>query len=214
MKKRATNVKVTKRSSASGASSTLTSQNGGANNIANGNGKGGTGGGKVTDEEYMGVVSLVQTERHYGFIDMVDQDERVFFHLSEVVKESNSGSSTSPQPGAVAIDRSVDNCNFGVTSESSGDTAAGSMLSVPGNDINNAVVGPIISRGQEVAFRIGQRQGRRLGLCVRKLPAGTLTLEECLPTRFVGVIAVAPTWTGGAGEMCARATGGEKVRWY
>lgn len=53
--------------------------------------------------------------------------------------------------------------------------------------------GAIIKRGQEVSFRLGQRQGKPLGLCVKKLKSGTLPLcEELLPSRFVGVVVVAP----------------------
>ena len=66
-KRRATNVKVTKRA---------TPQNSNANATAAGN-KSNSGGaqedGSGQDKEFMGVVSLVQLERHYGFIEVCER---------------------------------------------------------------------------------------------------------------------------------------------
>lgn len=62
--------------------------------------------------------------------------------------------------------------------------------------------GAIIKRGQEVSFQLGQRQGKPLGLRVRKVKAGTLPPppEEILPSKFVGVIVVAPRSMGSVGN--------------
>lgn len=64
MKRRAANVKVTKRA---------TPQSNNANSATGGNNASGAGGqedGSGQDKELMGVVSLVQLERHYGFIEV------------------------------------------------------------------------------------------------------------------------------------------------
>lgn len=102
MKRRATNIKVVKRASAVAAANKV-----GANSrdtdkkltrnttvvAAEGVGKGAGAGGGVgignnDQKECLGVVSLVNTDRHFGFIDAMESEERVFFHLSEVVPES------------------------------------------------------------------------------------------------------------------------------
>lgn len=65
MKRRASNVTVTKRASPQGsnlnANSSANSASGGGGGQEHGSGQ---------DQEYMGVVSLVQLERHYGFIEV------------------------------------------------------------------------------------------------------------------------------------------------
>lgn len=64
MKRRAANVKVTKRAAPqSNNANTAT----GANNASGGSGQEG---GSGQDKDMMGVVSLVQLERHYGFIEV------------------------------------------------------------------------------------------------------------------------------------------------
>lgn len=198
MKRRATNVKVTKR-----AADQIKPANGnvgdvnGMQNVAVGGGVGmnarggvGGGGGGQPDNECMGVVSLVQVERHFGFIDMLDVDERVFFHLSDVITEEGGGAGT----GAGADARSKEG---GAPNSSAGGADAGTGGGGGGGDgIKGGRV--IIKKGQEVAFRLGQRQGKPLGLRVRKLKPGTLPTEESLPSRFVGVVVVAPRNVGGA----------------
>lgn len=64
MKRRAANVKVTKR--AAPQTNNVNTTTGGNN--AGGGGRQEDGGGQ--DKELMGVVSLVQLERHYGFIEV------------------------------------------------------------------------------------------------------------------------------------------------
>lgn len=97
-------------------------------------------------------------------------DERVFFHLSDVLPDDNSSGGASAE-GVPEVD---------------GTAATNTSTSTSGSSK------PIIRRGQEVAFRIGQRQGKPLGLRVRKLRPGTLPTEESLPGRFVGVVVVPP----------------------
>lgn len=105
-------------------------------------------------------------------------DERVFFHLSEVLPDDVKAPSAS---------------GGGSAADSSSGGVAESAPEVEGAPANNGGSGkPVIRRGQEVAFRIGQRQGKPLGLRVRKLKPGTLPTEESLPGRFVGVVVVPP----------------------
>lgn len=67
MKRRAANVKVVKRA-------TPQSSNANSNNVGNtANGSAGQEDGSGQDKEFMGVVSLVQLERHYGFIEVREQ---------------------------------------------------------------------------------------------------------------------------------------------
>lgn len=178
MKRRATNVVVTKRA----AATTSVNSNNNLDNASAGGGQS-VGSASGSDKEHVGVVSLVQLERHYGFIEVLDMDERVFFHLSEVVPDGGrvageANASARKDGGAVT----------NVATESDG-VAVSSK-----NSVNKV----IIRRGQEVAFQIGQRQGRPLGLRVRKLEAGTLPTEETLPWRFVGVVVVPPRNVGSA----------------
>lgn len=106
-------------------------------------------------------------------------DERVFFHLSEVMPDDVKAPSASG--GGSAAENSV----------------AESAPEMEGTPANNSGSGkPVIRRGQEVAFRIGQRQGKPLGLRVRKLKPGTLPTEESLAGRFVGVVVVPPRDVG------------------
>ncbi len=68
-KRRATNVKVTKRA-------TPQNSNANAKTTAAGNNSNSSGGqedGSGQDKEFMGVVSLVQLERHYGFIEVCEE---------------------------------------------------------------------------------------------------------------------------------------------
>jgi len=109
-------------------------------------------------------------------------DERVFFHLSEVLPDDTKVSSASG--GGSVAENSV------CTGAESSPEAVGSFATASANSGGSGK--PIIRRGQEVAFRIGQRQGKPLGLRVRKLPPGTLPTEESLPGRFVGVVVVPP----------------------
>lgn len=101
-------------------------------------------------------------------------DERVFFHLSEVLPDDANAPSAS--------------------SADSAPEAESAAATVPANSSGGGK--PVIRRGQEVAFRIGQRQGKPLGLRVRKLKSGTLPTEESLPGRFVGVVVVPPRSVG------------------
>eukprot|EP00752_Nemacystus_decipiens_P009418 g8421.t1 len=175
MKRRAANVKVTKR--AAPQSNTANTATGG-----NASGTGGQEDGGGQDRELMGVVSLVQLERHYGFIEVLDMDERVFFHLSEVLPDDVKAPSTS---------------GSGSAADNSSGVVAVSAPEVEGSTANSSGSGkPVIRRGQEVAFRIGQRQGKSLGLRVRKLKPGTLPTEESLPGRFMGVVVVPPRDVG------------------
>lgn len=115
---------------------------------------------------------------------VLDMDERVFFHLSEVLPDDVKAPSTS---------------GGGSAAENSGGGVAESAPEVEGatSTANNSGSGkPVIRTGQEVAFRIGQRQGKPLGLRVRKLKPGTLPTEESLPGRFVGVVVVPPRNVG------------------
>lgn len=190
MKRRATNIRVTKRAAAVPAGSNGTFNGQDANNpntTGGGVGNKGVHGNNNEQKEYMGVVSLVNTERHFGFIDGIGQDERVFFHLSEVLMQPESD------------DQDTAKAEDAVTTAEGNPRVANSPV-VPidqSSGKNNS--GPIIERGQEVSFRLGQRQGKPLGLCVKKLKGGTLPSEETLPTRFVGVVVVAPRTTAGAG---------------
>ena len=109
-------------------------------------------------------------------------DERVFFHLSEVLPDDAKASSASGG-GSIAEN------SLGAAAKSSPE-AEGASATTTANTGSSGK--PIIRRGQEVAFRIGQRQGKPLGLRVRKLPPGTLPTEESLPCRFVGVVVVPP----------------------
>ena len=203
MKRRATNVKVTKR-----AADQIKPANGNVGdvnvmqNVAVGGGGGGGvgmnarggvggGGGGQADIECMGVVSLVQLERHFGFIDMLDVDERVFFHLSEVVTEEGGGGGASAGADARGKEGSAAHSPPGGADISGAGGGSGGGDGVKGGRV-------LIKKGQEVAFRLGQRQGRPLGLRVRKLKPGTLPTEESLPSRFVGVVVVAPRNVGGA----------------
>ncbi|CAM9754667.1 unnamed protein product [Ectocarpus sp. 12 AP-2014] len=191
MKRRATNVKVTKRASPQGSNA-----NSSANSASGGGGGQEHGGGQ--DQEYMGVVSLVQLERHYGFIEVLDMDERVFFHLSEVLPDDSNSNNIAATPGGAG---GAGGGSAPTDKDSSGDGVAESAAEVEGTPSTAAGNGiakptPIIKRGQEVAFRIGQRQGKPLGLRVRKLRQGTLPTEESLPCRFVGVVVVPPRNVG------------------
>lgn len=67
MKRRAANVKVTKRAA---PQSSNASSNGAGNSATGG---GGEENGSNQDKEFMGVVSLVQIERHYGFIEVCQE---------------------------------------------------------------------------------------------------------------------------------------------
>ncbi len=109
-------------------------------------------------------------------------DERVFFHLSELLPDE-------AKDGSAGGGGSVAENSLGAGPGSSSE-AGGAFATAPAN--SGGVGKPIIRRGQEVAFRIGQRQGKPLGLRVRKLPPGTLPTEESLPGRFVGVVVVPP----------------------
>lgn len=64
MKRRAANVRVTKR--AAPQSNNVNTATGGNTAVGGGGQEGGSG----QDKELMGVVSLVQLERHYGFIEV------------------------------------------------------------------------------------------------------------------------------------------------
>lgn len=75
-KRRATNVKVTKRAAP---------QNSNAYNNSNSGGGQEDGSGQDKDKEFMGVVSLVQLERHYGFIEVCKEMWRLGVCLSEVL---------------------------------------------------------------------------------------------------------------------------------
>lgn len=99
-------------------------------------------------------------------------DERVFFRLSDVLPDDNGSG------GAAAESVPEVNGTAATTTTTSSGSSGGSNQ--------------IIKRGQEVAFRIGQRKGKPLGLRVRKLRPGTLPTEESLPCRFVGVVVVPP----------------------
>lgn len=192
MKRRATNVKVTKR-----AADQIKPANGNVGDVnvlkniavggGGGGGVGGVGGGQA-NIECLGVVSLVQLERHFGFIDMLDVDERVFFHLSEVVTEEGGGGGTGAGTDARGKEGSAADSPAGGADVSGG---GGGGDGVKGGRV-------LIKKGQEVAFRLGQRQGRPLGLRVRKLKKGTLPTEESLPFRLLGVVVVAPRNVGGA----------------
>lgn len=174
------NVKVTKRANLQSNAKVSTT-----NSAASAGGQEGSGAGGE-DKEYMGVVSLVQLERHYGFIEVLDMDEWVFFHLSEIVPEPGNVN-PSGESGAVG------DTTEGETAADTGDAnASRSPAKSPAKTRNKAM----IKRGQEVAFHIGQRQGKPLGLRVRKLASGTLPKEESLPSRFVGVVVVAPRNVG------------------
>lgn len=102
-------------------------------------------------------------------------DERIFFHLSEVLPDDIK------TPSASGGGSAAENSSGGSVAESAPEVGGGK---------------PVIRRGQEVAFRIGQRQGKPLGLRVRKLKPGTLPTEESLPGRFVGVVVVPPRDVG------------------
>lgn len=109
-------------------------------------------------------------------------DERVFFHLSEVLPDDVKA----PSAGG-----------GGSAADSRSGGAAESALEVESAAANNSGSGKaVIRRGQEVAFRIGHRQGKPLGLRVRKLKPKTLPTEESLPGRFVGVVVVPPRDVG------------------
>ncbi|CAN0337014.1 unnamed protein product, partial [Ectocarpus sp. 8 AP-2014] len=194
MKRRATNVKVTKRASPQGsnANSSLNSASGGGGGQEHGSGQ---------DQEYMGVVSLVQLERHYGFIEVLDMDERVFFHLSEVLPDDNNNNNNNNNNAATPAGGGGGGGSAPTGKDSSVDGVAERAAEVEGTPSTaagngNAKPTSIIKRGQEVAFRIGQRQGKPLGLRVRKLRQGTLPTEESLPCRFVGVVVVPPRNVG------------------
>lgn len=117
-------------------------------------------------------------------------DERVFFHLSEVLPD-NSSSNAASASGSGADN----NSGVGVT-EKAPETEGTPTTTNNANSSGSSSNKPTIKRGQEVAFRIGQRQGKPLGLRVRKLRAGTLPTEESLPCRFVGVVVVPPRNVG------------------
>ncbi|CAM9108870.1 unnamed protein product [Scytosiphon promiscuus] len=186
MKRRAANVKVTKRA----APQTSNANSKGIGNSATAGG--GEENGSTQDQEFMGVVSLVQVERHYGFIEVLDMDERVFFHLSEVLPDNN-GASGSGNGGTAEDSGRVGVSEKALETESNPNTAdSTSTTNTTNNNNTNTTNKPTIRRGQEVAFRIGQRQGKPLGLRVRKLRPGTLPTEESLPCRFVGVVVVPP----------------------
>lgn len=129
---------------------------------------------------------------------VLDMDERVFFHLSEVLPDDNNSNNMATTPAAAA---GGGGGSAPTDKDSSGDGVAESAPDVEGTPSTaagngNAKPTPIIKRGQEVAFRIGQRQGKPLGLRVRKLRQGTLPTEESLPCRFVGVVVVPPRNVG------------------
>lgn len=123
-------------------------------------------------------VSLVSQFKFPGFPNttqqhqVLDMDERVFFHLSDVLPDDHSSGGASAES----------------VPEADGTTASNTNTNTSGSGSSK----PIIRRGQEVAFRIGQRQNKPLGLYVRKLRPGTLPTEESLPCRFVGVVVVPP----------------------
>lgn len=134
------------------------------------------------------LLSLFRKPMH----QVLDMDERVFFHLSEVLHDDNNNVATPAAGSGGSAPTDKDSGGDGVAAtapevESAPSTAAGN---------GNTKPTPIIKRGQEVAFRIGQRQGKPLGLRVRKLRQGTLPTEESLPCRFVGVVVVAPRNVG------------------
>ena len=220
MKRRATNVRVTKRAAdqiklASGSSGDGNAT-GGMQNATGATGGGVGGGGGQQEQEYTGVVSLVQLDRHFGFIDMLGLDERVFFHLSEVVADGGGETPGGVGSGAVTDSRGKedgagDNSAGGIGGGGDGvggDGAGADGAGAGGGGVGDGVKGGrgmmkkgqevLIKKGQEVAFRLGQRQGRPLGLRVRKLKSGTLPTEVLLPSRFVGVVVVAPRNVSGA----------------
>lgn len=211
MKRRATNIKVTKRSSV-----IVSVGFNGAPSDEKTNVNGATAFGRdiagIPDKAHMGIVSLVQTERHYGFIDAAGGDERIFFHLSEVVREGPTKAPTFPEDSMDEGDRNQETDQTFVVTDVCGERppASAPALSSSTPAMSNNF-GPIISRGQEVAFRIGHRHGRRVGLCVRKLAVGSLSLEETIPSRFVGVVVVAPRATGGFADNSGKGIGMEKV---
>lgn len=120
-------------------------------------------------------------------------DERVFFHLSEVVLDRP------PDERAVDADAKADATTAGGANDG-GDAAGAAAAASASASASSAAAAVntkkiskgIIERGQEVAFRMGKRQGKPIGTRVRKLKAGTLPKEEPLLLRFVGVVVVAP----------------------
>ncbi|CAM9914767.1 unnamed protein product, partial [Discosporangium mesarthrocarpum] len=184
LKKRATSVQVTKKATAAAE--------GESEGMKDVQGLGlGLGLGLGRKELLQGVVSLVQTERHFGFIEVIDRvmdkDERVFFHLSEVINETGDevllgnvqGFDSSPLVGPVPVTVQHFSISGGAQSSSS---------SRGTGNVGDAS----ISQGQEVSFRLGQRQGKTVAVSVRKLPQGSLSLEEAVPGRYLGVVVVAP----------------------
>lgn len=70
MKRRAANVKVTKRAAPQSSNSNANNAGAGNSTTRGGGGGGGEENDSSQDQEFMGVVSLVQVERHYGFIEV------------------------------------------------------------------------------------------------------------------------------------------------
>lgn len=165
MRKRGTNVRITKRAGqvtdSNAAEDTATALGQERNE---------------DEREHLGIVTLVQEERHFGFIDMFGTDDRVFFHLSDVL----------PDEGFPKGEGGVSNGESTPNKESTRRGRKGQEVT--------------IRRGQEVAFYLGQRQGKPVGIRVRKLQAGSLPTEEKFPGSFVGVVVVPPRNVGTNGS--------------
>lgn len=180
MKKRGTNVRVTKRAGqVTGILSHAKANS--VNNVAEDTDTTLSQEKKEDEREHLGVVSLVQVERHFGFIDILGTDDRVFFHLSDVLPDEGfPRGEGGVSNGEITPDHSIPS-----TMSNKESTKRGRK----GQEVT-------IRRGQEVAFRLSQRQGKPLGLRVRKLPAGSLPTEETVPGSFVGVVVVPPRNVG------------------
>eukprot|EP00953_Heterococcus_sp_UTEX-ZZ885_P019017 10625-Heterococcus_DN1.PRE.1 len=131
-----------------------------------------------------GIVTDVHYDRHFGFILDAETSERHFFHLSEV-----------QQPTA------ADTTGTG-TDASKQQQQQQQRHSSRTGDVRDAGA-PLIVRGQEVSYTLGQRQGKTVGLLVQLLPKGSVTMASAVVSsssskqqqgvsgRYVGVVATA-----------------------
>jgi cold shock CspA family protein len=129
-----------------------------------------------------GIVTDVHYDRHFGFIVDAETSERHFFHLSEV-----------QQPTAADT--------TGTGTDASKQQQQQQRHSSRTGDVRDAGA-PLIVRGQEVSYTLGQRQGKTVGLLVQLLPKGSVTMASAVVSssskqqqgvsgRYVGVVATA-----------------------
>jgi cold shock CspA family protein len=112
-----------------------------------------------------GIVTDVHYDRHFGFILDAETSERHFFHLSEV-QQTTADTTTAADAGATANKQQQQQQRHSSRTGDVRDAAA-----------------PLIVRGQEVSYTLGQRQGKTVGLLVQLLPKGSVTMASAASSK-------------------------------